>query len=1211
MNRRLLRFELRYHGRQRSTWAVGIAFLLLGLAFSQLTLGGDGVRVGAPYSVALNLGLLSLMSVFPVSVVVARTMLREEECGTRDLIRSTPLGGHTLRVHVLLGLVVTILAAASTAIVPMVVLPAVLGGEATAGPAALVSGHAIGLALILGPNVLVLVALQSLVARTTRSMAAVHLGAVGIFLGYLGLSMWFGSPLIAGSPGAGGSAAGTLLDPFGLIGLLDQARGWTVVELNTRMVGLDGGMLANRALWLTLAGIALARVLRDRAPRRRSPVHRGGEPAPGPASGNEPPDLLSAPQVTTGWRHHVASVLSGSRMQISSRLTGVPLVSVAVAWVALAALGLMESIGDGTPFFDTPYRPLTELVVPALFRPFRLVGSLIMIVVASHLTWSDRTSGMHHLSDPTPVPNGVRYSSVVVSLAAVAFLLVALLVATASGYQIVHGGRPDGSLHAGLFYLLGVPWLLVGILTVGVQVLSKNRHVGMLVAGLLLVFWRPFSLHVLDLDLPLVFFGWVPEPDYSVFAGFEPFLGAVHGYTVHGALLCVLVSALSVALWRRGLDGDLGSRAAQAGAPGPGATIRWAGAGGVGLLVTGALLFVARADQGWVVDEGYAELWRADYEKRFSHLAGLPHPSVEKMELTFDAYPEERRYEVTGRYRIRNDTGEPVDSIFVGWDRDVTSRRVSVGGGREAVEYGPFNHFLFVLDPPLQPEDTTSVAFAMAVGQTSFGTFDPDDALIRDGSFVRLERRLPWLGYRPSLELTEPGTRRAHDLDVDADAGSAPSPDPTVPRSVDVVLTVSTSADQRAAAPGRLIRTWTRGGRRYSRFESTRPGRPRLGIASAGWERVTTGIPGLRIRLLHHRRHAANIPILRDAVRTSLRRFRELYGPLGRRDVTIAEIPSYGSAGVAATSYPGIVYVREHGGYTGDFRGLADGELNYLYRRIAHELAHQWWGDRLDPDRSRPGAAVLTESLAEHSAGLVLEERFGPDARRALLRWNERQYLRWRGRTASEEPGLAGVTAEAGYVARFKGPVVLGALAELMGERSLQDVLRGFLEDLRTRPAGTATFEMLHARLRERVPRRHLGLLESWLHGTGVHDLAIAGVAVRPLTGGRHELRIDVRVDTVASARAHGGPATSSLGPVQLEIRRSAAAVPPVRAGSRRGVEDGGGGALVESRRIHLRPGLQTVRLVVGSRPSRIVLDPRITRLDRDRGNNTWTAPER
>lgn len=1212
MDPRMLGFELRYQWSQRSTWVVGIVFLLLGVALSRLSLMGDGVPAAAPSSVALNMGLLSLVSVFPFTVFAARTGLRDRECGMRELVGSTPAAGPALRLHVLAGLAGASLLVAALAVVPMLVLPALSAQGAGPGGTLDLGRYAVPFFLVVVPDTLLLAALLLLVARVSGSALAVHLGGIAVFLGYFGLSMLAGSPLIAGASGAGSEPGilAELLDPFCLIPLLEQTRTWTVGQLGSRQVLLERSVLLNRVLWLGVtAGLAgAASWLREpsgRSPPPAEPEDSGATPHPAEGVG-----LRFASRETTGWRSTLRTLLSSTRIQLTTRIRSRSFAVITILWGVLAALGLEETVGDGPPFFDTPYLPLTELIVPALFSPFRLVGSLIMIFVAGELVWDDRTTGMHHLVDPSPIGNGTRVGSVVLSLAVVSASLVVLLQVPAVGYQLLRGGAPAPELYISLFWVLGVPWLLVGVLALAVQTLVSDRYLGMVVTAILALLWRPVSLNLLDLDLPLLAFGWTPELDYSVFAGFAPYLGAFFGYAAYWALLALLLGLLAAGLWRRGLDGGLRGRIARIRDEARHRTVLpWAGAGAVAFFATGAVLFVSTVDEGSLVSVGQRELWSADYEKRLSDLDRLPLPSLTDAQLTFDLYPEDRRYVVAGGYRLVNETDAPVDSVLVGWDRWITNRQISIRGGRLAKEYRPFNHVLFVMDRPLQPGEATRLGFRMTVEQSSFGAFEPAHVIVGNGSFVRLERKLPWLGYRTSLELDDPHLRREHGLVPERRERSTRADGTPPSKGATFTLTASTSADQRISAPGRLARTWAEGDRRYYRYESSGRVRPRLAIASASWEERTADVDRRTIHLLHHPRHDINVPALRDASRFSLRTLSELYGTMGRTSVTIAEIPSYGSSAAAATSYPGVVFFREHAGYTGDFASLEDGEVDYLYRRTAHELAHQWWGHRLDPDRSVPGAAFLTETLAEYSAALVLQRRFGSEAFRSLMRWEEQRYLESRGRIGGTEPSLSKVTAETDYVAYFKGPIVLNGIAGLIGREELLSTLKRFLAETASRPVGTVSAGALFDRLHEQVPDRRRGLLDRWIRGRSTYDLALEDVEVRDLPDGRHEVIVDLKFDL----RGHDGRKLEAdpvlVEPVVIELRERRATpegtgYPSEPAGSTGPAED-----VVVRRIVELRPGRQRVRIPVEAEPLRVEVDPDVTRIDVDRADNVWTAP--
>lgn len=1241
LHARLFAFELGHQLRGGVFWGAVALFLLLGAGMSRLSLGGEGVVPGGPWSVTLNLGLLSLLAVFAVTPLVARAALRDRESGMEELVRTTPHGRRALSLHLAGGALVAVVLLLAVPVLAMAAVPMLTGAGAAVGPPALLRAFA----FLVVPNALFLVAVQLLVAAISRRALAVYLAGVGIYIGYFGLSVAVGSPLIAGA-GAEVTLPGALLDPFGIVPFLEATRSWSVEAMNGRPVPLEGVLLQNRILWLAVAAVVGGWAVRLRAAGRPSDDRsRGLHRAVGrlrrvavralPAREREgrtgaeetgatlfrPVEVPVAPRRGGGWRHVLSSVLSGARIGLATQLRSVSFAVVAVLWVGLAVSGVREAIADGTPFFDTPNLPLTELVVPALLRPFQLLGALVAIFFAGELAWRHRTAGVHPLEDAAPAGAGARIGGAVLSLAVLSAVLVALLVVPAVGYQFLRGGTPDLAVYGSLFYLLGVPWLVFGTLALGIQNFVSDRYVGTLAAAFVAVLWRPLSVNFLDIDLPGLPFAWAAELDYSVFAGFEPFLAGFSAQVAFWAVVALLISGLARRSWRRGVDPGVRARVGRLLRGRHRLPLRAAAVGGLVFLATGSVVQIATIDEGHLVSEGQAELWRAGYERQLSGLAELPAPTVEEVDLTFDLNPAERRYEVGGSYRLVNETGAPMDSILVGWDRWITIREVSVVGAERVAEYRPYDHVLFALREPLAPGEAARMEFRFEEDESSFGEFDPAHSVVRNGSFVRLERVLPWLGYDRSLELEEAGVREEHGL----------PPESATPRPRDgesrhdgrarYSLTASTSADQRIAAPGTLVEQWTEGSRSHFRFASDGPMRRRFGIASASWaaETVRAGPAGVELRLLHHPDHATNVPRLAEAGRTSLEVLSELYGPLGRRSVTIAEISSYHAEEVQATSYPGIVFMREHGGYTGDFERRSEGEVDYLWRRVAHELAHQWWGDRLGPARTAPGATVLTETLAEHSAGRVLERRFGPEGGRALRRWESETYFRYRGRVGGEEPPLREVTGETDYVAYFKGPVVLRAVEGLIGRERLDAILREFMarhgfdrdagDEGGGREPSSPTVDDLYARLADAVSAERRHLLEEWFGGIVTYHLAVEEATVEPLEDGRYALSAEIVLERRGPDAARAADSGSEAGDA---TRRPAPASEPVTVEVVRaaGADSDGADAsstdpVVERRTLELEPRRRRVRLVLDGAPLRITVDPDVTRIEADRTDNT------
>ncbi|RUA32924.1 MAG: hypothetical protein DSY78_01755, partial [Chloroflexi bacterium] len=105
------------------------------------------------------------------------------------------------------------------------------------------------------PNLLVAGAALYGVAALTRSSLATWVTAIGLYVGYFGVSFLMGSPMMAGTEPAAGAALAraALLDPFGVMALHAQTRAWTPDVKSVEAVSLTGPLLLNRLLWLAVA----------------------------------------------------------------------------------------------------------------------------------------------------------------------------------------------------------------------------------------------------------------------------------------------------------------------------------------------------------------------------------------------------------------------------------------------------------------------------------------------------------------------------------------------------------------------------------------------------------------------------------------------------------------------------------------------------------------------------------------------------------------------------------------------------------------------------------------------------------------------------------------------------------------------------------------------------------------------------------------------
>ncbi|MDE2308949.1 MAG: ABC transporter permease subunit, partial [Xanthomonadaceae bacterium] len=432
----ICRFEWRQQLKAPLFWVIAAVFGALAFALvstDAVTVGGASGNVlrNAPLVIVRLLTVLSVLSMFLVTVFVAGAALRDFEQRTAELVFTTPISrGAYLGGRFAAGYL------AALAIMLVCALGIALGGmmpwidAARLGPASW-HGYAWAFGVMVMPDMLFIAALLFLLATTTRSLLAT----------YVGLIVFFVLQAVVGqlSKDVNNHYVAALLDPFGGRTVALVTRYWSAYQANRELPALGGVLLFNRLLWtgmsLAMLGATLALFRPNREglqlPRRK---RRAEPPMLRPSAGTA---ALALPKVrlADNLRAHLLQLRAQFAFDTLGVLRGVPFLIMLVLGVA----NLFGSLLLSGQIYGTATYPVTHQVLEMLRGAFQWLLFIIITFYAGELVWRERSQRSAEVSDAFPLPDWIPLVAKLGALLAViaAFQLVGALVGI--GWQLGHG----------------------------------------------------------------------------------------------------------------------------------------------------------------------------------------------------------------------------------------------------------------------------------------------------------------------------------------------------------------------------------------------------------------------------------------------------------------------------------------------------------------------------------------------------------------------------------------------------------------------------------------------------------------------------------------------------------------------------------------------------------------------------------------------------
>jgi ABC-type transport system involved in multi-copper enzyme maturation permease subunit len=1201
----IVRWEVRYYLRRISTWVyfgifVAIAFLfMLALtgAFGDAVVMGTGgkVKANAPLTLAQILPIISLLGTSITAALAGNALFRDYDAGIDPLIYTAPLtkpaflGGRF----------------AGSLIVNAIVLSGIGIGAAVAcltpwahperlAPFDLMS-YAWPYVTHIYPNLLLTAAIFFSLVSLTRQMLPNYVGGAVLLVGYLLAS--------SAITNLDNKWVGALVDPFGMRAMRYTTEYWTIAEKNELLVPMSGMLLTNRLAWIAIAlvifGLAYYRFTFSHAVPQRASAAPAGPATAAPIILGAPVRLSDLPDVRREFGPRASFVQFGSVAlrsfwRIVRNRYFVTIVVAGLLYLVVAARAAGQIYGTTT-------WPVTYQMVEVLTGTFGVFLLVIIALYAGELVWSERDAKIAGIYDATPVASPVVYFARLTALCGViAVLQLVLMVAGIIMQAWVGYHRFEIPVY--LQSLLGVQFVdlvLLAVLAIAVHVVVDNKYAGHFLVILLMI--ANGVQTYLGIEHKLLEFSSDGGATYSDMNQWGPFMRSWLWWKAYWLAFAALLLVIVHLFWTRGSDSEpqwrltLARRrlVGRARAAAIGAATAFASLGAFIYYNTNVLNVYRGPDE--------TKDLRITYERQYKRWERKPQPRIARVTIAVDLHPETQGFAARGTYVLRNVDSLPIDTVVVTLSEELAGTIEFAGGSSHVLSDPPRDFHLYRLAKPLAPGDSTVMSFEVALRPRGFPEQISNTAVVSNGTFLGNGAFMPGIGYEPAQELTDEDARKRAKL-PEKDRMRPPTDPRTLRRSyvsadADFIrfdATVSTVEGQMPITSGYLDSTWVADGRRYAHYVLDAP-IINLWAFQSGSYAVRrdrwTGADGsaVDIEVDYHPPHDFNVARMIEGVKESLEYYTRAFGPYQHHLVRIVEFPRYASF---AQSLPNTIPYSEAIGF---IARLDDPKsVDYPFYVTAHEVAHQWWAHQV-VGADAQGATMLSETLAQYSAMMVMEKRFGNANMRRFLEFELDRYLIGRSSERRREMPLELVENQQ-YIHYNKGSLAMYALRDYIGEDRVNGALRGFLAAHRFRgPPYPTSLELVDS-LRAVTPDSLRYLITDLFETITLYELKTDSIVVNDTTGGR--FRVDI-YGTTKKLRA------DSLG-----VEAEAPMDDWVDVGLFRNAERGDtladkNGLPVYLRKHRLRAGDQRITVVTDERPIRGGIDPLHKLIDRRVDDNT------
>ncbi len=1102
MLQKLLRFEILYQSKQRALPIFMLLFFALGFFQGGIGQAPAQVDYNSAYQISYFTTISSLGCVFIIMFFAISGVIRDKKYQMESLIYTTSLQKKYFYWSRFIGIFLFSVLGFSLFLPGFWMGVSISDLDPNRIASFQLSRYVWVFFVIVVPNIFICTSLIFSVSILSKSNLATYASAVLIYIFYFITAFYSNSPIMASSIPASPESMyiAALIDPFAVATLFEHTQFWTPFDKSTLMLSFSNSYAWNRILWLGFSCLLLGVIYRLFSFRKSSQKVKKKQKKQALQTAPKPYiPVVSQTNRISQWIAFGSSL----RIDIKGIFKSLPFLAVILTLFGTSILEIYSRIFEGGSYGDSWY-PYTNLLLEIVMELVPILSLILIVFYGGELLWKARDQKFDSILHTSPTLNWVFFLSKLTALALVPILLIATVVIVCILFQLFNGYTDlEIAQYLTVFYHYGATLLVAAMISIFIQSVVKSKYLGMGITGCILLFLGTSLSANIGIEHPMLRVGYMPVPVYSNMAGYAIQASAFHQYAIYWIAFGAILSVLSLKFWKRGVVGSGRFRESVYLQTWKRWEVAGLGISCVLFVIAGIVFFHELHIENTYMNSDDRMDYAEQYERMFKKYDTIPRLHYMDIKTEVAIYPSVEKYTIDADYILVNKNKAPVTHLFL-TERKLLSE-IQIDQAKLIFKDTVYGTYLFKFHTPILPQETTRLRYRFTKQSSPYNV---DRMIVKNGTYMRHDMFEPALGYRSSMEISNPHERKTRGLppqktETEEDAHLYSNKAQYGDITYETI--VSTDHHQIAIAPGNLEQKWTNNGRNYFQYKFPEKNIPSLAYFSADYELKQHIYNGISLEYYYHPGHDINHTTINTSTQRTLDYCISNFGSYPFDHLRIAEIPSFHPFGGAA--HPGLINMVEDNLYLIDIRNTET--FNLVSKRTIHEVAHQWWGMILSP-KNVDGASFIVEGFAKYTEGVVLEKMYGKGALWELNKASNTNYFRGRTFTEIKEPPLYLVDRE-NYLAYGKSSLVMLSLRDLIGEEALNKVLHTLTQKHgQDHEYSVHTLEFLDG-LYKVTPQEYHILVDEWMKKIVRYDLSIGTSSYKRLDTGMYEITMEVK----------------------------------------------------------------------------------------------------